>query len=67
MDENIGLEMSIEKERQKCLKGIQQYYQKYGCEQIKILRDYLLELCESCEETEKEEIKKQLALLDDYS
>jgi hypothetical protein len=66
--ENIELEMCLEEEKKKCLKNIQHFYKKYGCEKIDVLRNYLTELCESIEnKAEIEEIKKQLSLLDDYS
>lgn len=67
MDE-INLEMCLEEEKKKCLKNLQHFYKKYGCEKIETLRIYLNELYESItEENEKEEIKKQLELLDSYS
>lgn len=67
MDE-INLEMCLEEEKKKCLKNLQQFYKKYGCEKIETLRTYLTQLYESItDENEKEEIKKQLEVLDSYS
>ena len=65
---DIELEMCLEEEKKKCLKNIQNFYKKYGCEKIEVLRTYLNELCESIEnKSEIEEIKKQLSILDNYS
>lgn len=57
-----ALQCCVEKEKEKCLKQLQSYYQKYGCEEIEVLRTYLKEFAEK-----DPEIKAQLALLDDYS
>ena len=66
MDEN-EMAMCLEEEKKKCLKNLQQFYKKYGCEKIEILRKYLIQLCETItEEKEIEEIKKQLELLESY-
>jgi len=66
--DNIELDMCLEEEKKKCLKNIQQFYKKYGCEKIETLRTYLIELCETIQEPKEiEEIKKQLELLDAYS
>ena len=66
MDEN-EIAMCLEEEKKKCLKNLQQFYKKYGCEKIETLRTYLIQLCETItEEKEIEEIKKQLELLDSY-
>lgn len=62
----IELQICLEKEKQKCLKGLQSYYQKYGCSQIDILRSYLTQLLEK-DPSEVEHIQKQIDLLDDYS
>jgi hypothetical protein len=64
--ETFSLEVTLESERQKCLKEIQHYYQKYGSEEIKKLRSYLLQLCET-EPADLEDIRSQLALLEDYA
>jgi hypothetical protein len=60
----IALQILLEKEKQKCLKGIQSYYQKYGCAQIDVLRAYLVQLQDHVDDPE---IQQQLDLLDDYS
>ena len=66
--EDIETTMYLEEEKKKCLKNIQQFYKKYGCEKIETLRTYLNQLYDSIrEENEKEEIKKQLELLEAYS
>ena len=66
--DDIETAMYVEEEKKKCLKNIQQFYKKYGCEKIETLRTYLIELYETItEEKEREEIKKQLEVLDDYS
>ena len=62
----IELQICLEKEKQKCLKGLQTYYQKYGCAQIAVLRSYLTTLLEK-DPIDKEQIQTQLDLLDDYS
>ena len=60
--------MSLEEEKKKCLKNLQQFYKKYGSDKIEILRTYLQELCETITDTkEVDEIKKQLELLNTYS
>jgi len=70
MDHNkeidISLEMCIEEERKKCLKNLQDYYKKYGCKQIETLKEYLQSLM-LIENNEKDELKKQLELLELYS
>lgn len=64
----IDVAMSLEEERKKCLKNIQNYYKKYGCEKIDILQKYLESLCETLtDKSEVEEIKKQIHLLKLYS
>ena len=66
MDEN-EMAMCLEEEKKKCLKNLQQFYKKYGCEKIETLRTYLIQLCETItEEKEIEELKKQLELLESY-
>ena len=68
--DSVELDVYLEKETQKCLKNIQNYYKKYGCEPIQKLQEYLLSLQETLTETmteEKEYIKKELERLDDYS
>lgn len=60
----IQLQILLETEKQKCLKGIQSYYQKYGCAQIDVLRTYLVQLQDQVEDPD---IQKQLDLLDHYS
>ena len=62
----IELQICLEKEKQKCLKGLQAYYQKYGCSQIDVLRSYLNTLLEK-DPSEAEQIQAQIDLLDDYS
>ena len=62
----IELQICLEKEKQKCLKGLQTYYQKYGCSQMDLLRTYLTSLLEK-NPNDKEQIQAQLDLLDDYS
>jgi anaerobic ribonucleoside-triphosphate reductase len=57
-------ELCLEKEKQKCLKDLQSYYQKYGCEEIDKLRAYLTQCLEQTEDTE---IQKQLDLLEEYA
>jgi len=62
------IEMCLEEERKKCLKNLQNYYKKYGCDKIEILQKYLESLCETLtEEGEIQEIKKQMELLKLYS
>jgi hypothetical protein len=66
--DKIEIEMSLEEEKKKCLKNLQQFYKKYGSDKIEILRTYLQELCETITDTkEVDEIKKQLELLNTYS
>jgi hypothetical protein len=66
--DDIEIDMCLEEEKKKCLKNIQQFYKKYGCEKIEVLRTYLNQLCETIDDPkEVEEIKKQLVILDDYS
>ena len=62
----IELQICLEKEKQKCLKGLQTYYQKYGCSQMDLLRTYLTSLLEK-NPNDQEQIQAQLDLLDDYS
>jgi hypothetical protein len=58
----------LEEEKKKCLKNIQNYYKKYGCEKIEYLQKYLNSLCETLtDEDEIEQIKKQIKLLENYS
>jgi len=65
---DLSLDMCLEEEKKKCLKNLQQFYKKYGCEKIDTLRTYLSSLYETItDENEKEEIKKQLELLEHYS
>lgn len=68
---DIPLEMFLEEERKKCLKQLQNYYKKYGCKEIDQLKDYLQSLLEGPSlqdpNTEMDEIKKQLDLLELYS
>jgi hypothetical protein len=65
---NEELEMCIEEEKKKCLKNIQNFYRKYGCEKIEILQKYLETLCETLTNQEEiDEIKKQLTLLENYN
>ncbi len=62
------IDMSLEEERKKCLKNIQNYYKKYGCDKIDILQKYLESLCETLtDKSEIEEIKKQIQLLKLYN
>ena len=63
----IELQICLEKEKQKCLKGLQTYYQKYGCAQIDVLRSYLTQLLERVDPSEVDQIQKQIDLLDNYS
>ena len=68
--DSIDLEMCLEEEKKKCLKNLQNYYKKYGCKPIDKLRDYLqstLEILSEDQKNERNEIKKQLDLLDLYS
>ena len=66
--EKIEIEMSLEEERQKCLKNLQHYYKKYGCDKIELLQKYLASLCETLTDTnEIDEIKKQLEFLKHYN
>ena len=47
--------------KKKCLKNLQQFYKKYGCDKIEILRTYLTSLCETLEDPKEiEELKKEL-------
>ena len=64
--DSVELDIYLEEETQKCLKNIQNYYKKYGCEPIQKLQEYLLSLRETLTE-EKEYIKKELDRLEDYS
>jgi len=64
--DSVELDIYLEEETQKCLKNIQNYYKKYGCEPIQKLQEYLLSLRETLTE-EKEYIKKELERLEDYS
>ena len=60
--------MLLEEEKKRCLKNIQKFYRKYGCEKIETLRTYLTQLCDTLTDTKEiEDIKKQLELLDAYS
>ena len=63
---DIPLEMFLEEERKKCLKQLQDYYKKYGCKEIDQLKHYLQSLLQD-PNTEIDEIKKQLDLLELYS
>jgi hypothetical protein len=65
--DTIELEFCLEEEKKKCLKNIQNYYRKYGCEPVQKLQEYLLSLQDSQSEEEKEYIKKELERLDTYS
>ena len=66
--ESEEIDMCLEEERKKCLKNLQTYYKKYGCEKIEILQKYLESLCETVtDKTELEEIKKQMELLGRYN
>jgi hypothetical protein len=66
--EKVELDVCVEEEKKKCLKNLQQFYKKYGCEKIESLRTYLSSLYETItDDNEKEELKKQLELLDHYS
>jgi len=62
----MELQICLEKEKQKCLKGLQTYYQKYGCAQMDLLRSYLNQLLEK-DPSDNEQIQAQIDLLDDYS
>jgi hypothetical protein len=65
---DIVLEMCLEEEKKKCLKNLQNFYKKYGCDKITKLKEYLTTLCDTItNEDETNEIKKQLELLEDYS
>jgi hypothetical protein len=70
---DLDLEMSLEEEKKKCLKNLQNFYKKYGCEEITKLKEYLTSLLLTIDDTETlnkdeiNEIKKQLELLEDYS
>lgn len=65
---DIELDICLEEETKKCLKNLQNYYKKYGCDHINKLKEYLTSLCEIVtDESELNEIKKQLELLEDYS
>ena len=59
----VELQILLETEKQKCLKGLQSYYQKYGCAQIDVLRAYLVRLQD---QEEDPDIQSQLDLLDQY-
>ncbi len=62
------VDIFLEEERKKCLKNIQNFYKKYGCEKIDILQKYLESLCETLtDKDEIDEIKKQIQLLQSYS
>jgi hypothetical protein len=64
----VELELCLEEEKQKCLKNLQQFYKKYGCDKIETLRTYLQELCETITDAkELDDIKKQIELLNSYS
>jgi hypothetical protein len=63
----IEVQICLEKEKQKCLKELQAYYQKYGCTQIEVLRTYLVQLLEEVDPSEVEEIQSQIQLLDHYN
>jgi hypothetical protein len=66
--ESEEIEMCLEEERKKCLKNLQNYYKKYGCEKIEILQKYLESLCETLtDKNEIDEIKKQMEILKLYS
>ncbi len=66
--ESEEIEMCLEEERKKCLKNLQNYYKKYGCDKIELLQKYLESLCETLtDKDELEEIKKQMELLKLYS
>lgn len=66
--DDIELEMCLEEEKKKCLKNIQNFYKKYGCEKIEKLQTYLTTLCETLtDEEEINEIKKQLEILNNYA
>ena len=65
---NIELEMCLEEEKKKCLKNLQNFYKKYGCDKIEKLQQYLTSLCETVTDQEEiNEIKKQLNILEQYS
>lgn len=62
------LEMCLEEEKKKCLKKIQSFYKKYGCEKMERLQTYLETLCDKLTDPEEiDEIKKELELLENYS
>lgn len=62
------IQMCLEEEKKKCLKNIQNFYKKYGCDKISHLQNYLESLCETLTDTDEiEEIKKQIKLLQLYS
>jgi len=71
--DDLDLEMCLEEEKKKCLKNLQNFYKKYGCEQITKLKEYLTSLLLTLDDTDSlnkdeiNEIKKQLELLEDYS
>jgi len=66
--DDIETIMVLEEEKKNCLKNLQSYYKKYGCEKIEILRSYLIQLRETIQDVKEiEEIKKQLDVLDAYS
>jgi hypothetical protein len=66
--DDIETAMYVEEEKKKCLKNIQEFYKKYGCDKISHLQNYLESLCETLTDTEEiEEIKKQIQLLRLYS
>ena len=66
--ESEEIEMCLEEERKKCLKSLQNYYKKYGCEKIEVLQTYLESLCETLtDKSEIDEIKKQIELLRLYN
>jgi hypothetical protein len=66
--DTIEIDMCLEEEKKKCLKNLQQFYKKYGCDKIEILRTYLTSLCETLEDPKEiEELKKELDILDAYS
>jgi hypothetical protein len=62
------VEMCLEEEKKKCLKNLQEYYKKYGCDKIERLQEYLESICETLtDENEIGEIKKQIQLLKHYN
>ncbi len=66
--ETEELIVCLEEEKKTCLKNIQNYYRKYGCDKIETLKTYLLSLCETLtDEEEIEQIKNQIKLLNLYS